>query len=255
MSRKKKQHISRLGRSSRDELISQSFYNPFEELDQQLRLHLRRRSAERAAPRPEEVKAKPVEKLPDEDTLFRKAMADVTPLPQSRHERVAPPPPTSKTPRFWAQEELDAYTSLVDLVAGEGTFELTYSDEYVDGAVVGLSPKVLKKLRNGDLSYQDYVDLHGHNLDQAYDVVVNFLQQSFTRGHRCVLLIPGRGLNSHERKPVLKKNLVNWLTHAPLKRIVLAFASARSYDGGVGALYVLMRKRAGKSRFITPIPE
>ncbi|MDR3566801.1 MAG: Smr/MutS family protein [Syntrophobacteraceae bacterium] len=51
---------------------------------------------------------------------------------------------------------------------------------------------------------------------------------------------------------MLKKSVVTWFMRAPLKRVVLAFASARSYDGGWGAFYVLLRKNADKAPPVTP---
>jgi DNA-nicking Smr family endonuclease len=50
----------------------------------------------------------------------------------------------------------------------------------------------------------------------------------------------------------LKEGLVRWFMQAPLKRLVLAFASARSYDGGAGAFYVLLRRNKEKSDLVTP---
>lgn len=251
MPRKKKRTSVRTHRSSRNDAELQGFYNPFDGLDQHLRKSPNERAPKKLPPQPTAAPA--ARAAEDEDALFMAAMADVTPLAGRQAERVPPPSPAKQSPRFRMQEDEEVMLQLMQLVSGEGSFELSYSDEYVDGAVVGLSPKILKKLRNGDLSYQDYVDLHGFKRDQAYDVVLKFLHESFVRGLRCVLIISGRGLNSRERKPVLKENLVAWLTRAPLKHLVLAFASARSYDGGVGAFYVLMRKRPGKCSFVTPI--
>ncbi|MGV8075436.1 MAG: Smr/MutS family protein, partial [Syntrophobacteraceae bacterium] len=71
-------------------------------------------------------------------------------------------------------------------------------------------------------------------------------------GYRCVLVVPGRGLNSQDKQPVLKNGLIKWLTQTPLNRFVLAFASARSYDGGAGAFYVLLRRNPGKATFLVP---
>ncbi len=178
-------------------------------------------------------------------------MADVVPL---NHEPELIPAPRGRAvrPRFRSIEDEEVYSHLKRLVEGESDFELTYSDEYVDGAVVGLSPKVLKALRSGDYSYQDYVDLHGLNRAEAREAVVDFVSRSFVRKHRCVLIIPGRGLNSEDKQPVLKERLVVWLTQAPLKRMVLAFASARSYDGGAGAFYVLLRRHQKKGTFLVP---
>jgi len=245
--KKRKTTRSKHRPSSRD-LSLLGFYTPFKDLDQ----HLARNSPPAgASPQPEKPSAVVQQKV-GEDTIFFNAMADVAPLPRSQRERVPPSPPTKAPPRFLAQEEIEVYAHLVDLVTGDGPFELTYSDEYVDGAVVGLSPEILKKLRNGDFSYQDCLDLHGYNSSQARDLVTQFVRESFAHKLRCILIVCGRGLNSAGREPVLKQNLVTWLTRAPLKRIVLAFACARSRDGGAGAFYVLVRRNKGKAPFVCP---
>jgi DNA-nicking Smr family endonuclease len=40
----------------------------------------------------------------------------------------------------------------------------------------------------------------------------------------------------------LKEQMPVWLGKRALRQIVLAFATARPYDGGSGALYVLLRR-------------
>jgi DNA-nicking Smr family endonuclease len=47
---------------------------------------------------------------------------------------------------------------------------------------------------------------------------------------------------------VLKRRLIGWLSRSAWARYVLAFASARPCDGGVGALYVLLRRRRSTKR-------
>jgi len=163
--------------------------------------------------------------------------------------RIPPAPKSKSPPRFLAREELDVYTQLVDLVSGQASFELTYSDEYIDGALVGLSAGYTSKLRQGRRSAgRTGIDLHGYKRAEAREVVTAFLWESFARNLRCVLVISGRGLNSRDKQPILKKGLVSWLTRSPLKRLVLAFASARSQDGGAGAVYVLLRRNPGRGR-------
>lgn len=247
--RKKKMHPP-LSRSSRGKPSPHEFYTPFKGLDQHLTQisHTASRRDQPPSRGPVSASASPQ----DEDQLFTEAMRDVVPLADAGKKRVPPPSPTKRAPRFLAQEEQEVFTHLVDLVSGGGEFELTYSDEYVDGAIVGLSPKILKKLRRGEFSYQDYIDLHGLTRDQARDEVIRFVQESFARKSRCILVVSGRGLNSRDKQPVLKKGLVNWLTRSPLKRLILAFASARTYDGGAGAFYVLLRRNEGKAPFVTP---
>ncbi len=232
------------------------FYTPFQELDQLFRRafssqpkHLANRDPflEKNVVYPHRIKDKG-----DEDSIFQTAMADVSPLPAGHCEKVPLQPCEKKYPRFFAREEIEAYAQLVDLVAGDGPFELSSSDEYIDGAVLGISPEVLKKLREGYFSYLDYLDLHGLNRQQAREEVRDFIMECFAVGRRCVLIIAGRGLNSKDKEPVLKNNLPAWLTRAPLKRVVLAFASARPYDGGWGAFYVLLRKNESKAPVVTP---
>lgn len=248
MAERKKEIVLSAHRLSKPKSYAQAFYTPFKGLDQHLtqapqKVSLSSGACYRAAvpERPEEA-----------ERIFREAMSDVIPLADTRQERVPSLPPMKVPPRFLEKEELEVYARLVDLVTGEGPFELSYSDEYMDGAIVGLSPEILKKLRKGDFSYQEYTDLHGLNRKEARDAVIRFVRQSFARKLRCVLIVSGRGLNSEGKEPVLKQYLTKWLTHAPLKRLVLAFASARSYDGGAGAFYVLLRKNEEKAPFISP---
>jgi len=178
----------------------------------------------------------------EDERLFREAMAGV-----DRMERPAPRPrppgPLAKPCRRPStEEELEAYTQLVDLVSGEGTFDIQYTDEYMEGAVVGIDPDLLPKLREGEFSYQAHLDLHGMSAEEARLAVDRFIVASMLRGLRCVLVIHGRGLNSRDQIPVLKQHLSSWLNRGRLKRLVLAFATARPCDGGAGALYVLLRK-------------
>ena len=71
------------------------------------------------------------------------------------------------------------------------------------------------------------------------------LEEIFAAGHRALLVVHGRGLNSKDNAPVLKERLKSWLARGQIGRIVLAFSSARPVDGGTGALYVLLRRRRG----------
>ncbi len=256
MNRRKGEGPNEMRRSSRHTPPFE-FYTPFRELDQLFARTFStggKHRVEKVEPFSEKAWSPPavIGAQADDDSLFRAAMAGVTPLPGGSRKKVPRRPAGRDYPRFLAREQIEAYTELVDLVAGEGPFELSYSDEYVDGAVLGISPEVLKKLREGYFSYQDYLDLHGLNRLQARSAVREFIMECFAAQRRCILIIAGRGLNSKDKEPVLKNNLPIWLARAPLKRTILAFASARSYDGGWGAFYVLLRKNEGKAPLIMP---
>jgi DNA-nicking Smr family endonuclease len=121
--------------------------------------------------------------------------------------------------------------------------DFTPSDEYMEGSVKGLHHRILKRLKKGQIPVQDHIDLHGLTRQEAEVEVKDFLLRSHRIGLRCVLVVHGRGLNSPDSFPILKENMPLWLNRGPLKRIVLAFATARPYDGGTGAVYVLLRRR------------
>jgi DNA-nicking Smr family endonuclease len=194
----------------------------------------------------------------DESDFFR-AMNGVVPMDREkskgREVRPASPPPSPPSP---ANEEQKALAALHDLVAGRVEFTLEYSDEYVQGFVTDLDPKIYRQLRAGQFSPEAHLDLHGLNADQAILALLPFVREHYLAGKRCLLVIPGRGANSPGGVAVLKEELKSWLTRDPLRRVVLAFATAQPRHGGAGALYVLLRKfkkTKGKVRFAKDWPD
>ncbi|MEA4855332.1 MAG: Smr/MutS family protein [Solidesulfovibrio sp.] len=194
-----------------------------------------------------------------DETAFFRAMSGVDPMDREktkgRDVHPAAPPPTPPTP---ADEEQKALAALQDLVSGKVEFTLEYSDEYVQGFVTDLDPKVYRQLRAGQFSPEAHFDLHGLNADQAQLSLLHFVREHYLAGKRCLLVIPGRGANSPGGIPVLKEELKSWLTRDPLKRVVLAFSTAQPRHGGAGALYVLLRKfkkTKGKVRFEKDWPD
>lgn len=121
-------------------------------------------------------------------------------------------------------------------------FDLADTDEFIEGCVRGLDPRVLKRLRKGDYAVQGNLDLHGMRRDEAKPALLAYLHKSRVEGKRCVLLVHGRGLHSKDQVPVLKESVRRWLSSERFAESVLAFATARSHDGGAGALYLLLRK-------------
>ncbi|QLA15889.1 Smr/MutS family protein [Desulfolutivibrio sulfoxidireducens] len=177
-----------------------------------------------------------------EEHLFNRAMAGVRPMDgAARGREVAPKAaPETRTPP--ADTDALGRNALLDLVAGTVEFELSFSDEYMQGFVKDIDQKVFRQLRAGQFSPEAHLDLHGQNADQAQLTLLHFVREHYMAGKRCLLVIPGRGANSPGGLPVLKEELKTWLTRDPLKRVILAFATAQPRHGGAGALYVLLRK-------------
>ena len=195
---------------------------------------------EETPPEPEPQPLPPVE---DDEDLFRAAMAEVD-RPnwrnkgRVRHRNL----PRDFKSRFYS-EDLEVLATLEDLVSGGAPFHLVDTDEYLEGNVRGMHPIILEKLRRGRFSIQAYLDLHGLTLREASESVREFVIESMGLGYRCILLIHGRGLNSKDQIPVLKKNLETMLLKGPVRKHILAFTSALPVDGGAGASYVLLRAR------------
>jgi DNA-nicking Smr family endonuclease len=176
---------------------------------------------------------------PDDATIFAHAMTGVVRLGCGVLRVDAPAPSVRRSP---VNDEDEALIALVGLVSGTTEFDISDTREYVEGTVVGLDPRIVRRLRRGEFAWQAHIDLHGMTAAEARIEVERFLLEAVRTGLRCVLVVHGRGLNSKDQVPVLKERLKSWLSRGRIGRVVLAFTSARPQDGGVGALYVLLRR-------------
>ncbi len=183
----------------------------------------------------------PVDQGHDDAVHFLEAMSDVNPLLADGRERIPVQGRNMSPSHTPPDEEKEVMTHLRDLVSGSVEMDILFSDEYIEGSVGGVGKNIMRRLRKGQVPVQDYIDLHGLIRKDAERRVREFLINSHGRGLRCVLIVHGRGLNSPDNIPVLKERLPVWLNRGPARKIVLAFATARPYDGGTGAIYVLLR--------------
>ena len=169
---------------------------------------------------------------------FLREMQGVKPLDNKEYipvRRKAQPPPLR-------DDDMEALAELADLVDGRAYFDITNSDEFIEGIAHGLDRRLLKRLRRGNYSVQSFIDLHGRTRQEARQALPQFIAEARRQQQRCVLIVHGRGLNSKDQIPVLKESLKVWLTRGSMARAVLAFCTARPSDGGAGAVYVLLRK-------------
>lgn len=177
------------------------------------------------------------EEAPNE---FLRAMDGVRPLQKAGREV----PPAASAPAL----KYVAANVLQDIIDGKVEFELTFTDEYMEGYVVGVDPIIIGKLRQGGYSPEGNLDLHGLNSQEAFEALRTFIKSAWYRGSRCLLVVPGRGKNSPNGHAILRDKLKLWFTQDPFKRVILAFCTARPHDGGPGAVYVLLRKFKKKGR-------
>jgi len=176
-----------------------------------------------------------------EKELFQEAMKGVRPLKKDHLHLPSPYRGVSAAPGLPpAEEDIRPY---LDALVREGKgFILDQTPEYVEGTGKDIPREFAQRLHRGDFSIQAYLDLHGLGVVQARQAFEDFLKQCLVGGKGAVLIIHGRGISS-PKEPVLKNKVREWLTRTRWRKWVIAFASARSFDGGTGATYVLLRPR------------
>ena len=169
-----------------------------------------------------------------EDEEFLAAMRSATPLGGKGRKVALKPKPA--TPMRDHGDDLEEY------LAKKLEFAVSSRDEYLDGHVVGLDELIINRLKEGQFSPEAHIDLHGLNVDQAFEAIKEFIRQAWYKDLRTVLLVPGRGLNSPNGQGILRQKIQIWLTKEPFKRLILAFCTAKPHDGGPGSIYVLLRR-------------
>ncbi|MFZ6006914.1 MAG: Smr/MutS family protein, partial [Nitrospirota bacterium] len=123
---------------------------------------------------------------------------------------------------------------------GKKPIALSDTQEYVEWINPDYSAEIVRKLHEGRFSVQDFLDLHGFTVEEAEAETERFLKNSLKKGFRCVKIIHGRGLRS-PKGPVLKEVIAQWLS-SRYRKHVMAFVTARQCDGGLGAIYVMLKK-------------
>jgi DNA-nicking Smr family endonuclease len=172
-----------------------------------------------------------------DEELFLESVEGVTPLGDA-----GGPPAAEPRPARLPDEEGEWRSFARDLLEGNVRFDITWSDEFVEGRTGDVSEETMQELRRGAYAWQDHLDLHGMTRQEARESVDAFIERARRRSMRCVLIVHGRGKGSEGGLPVLKEKLVAWLARrGGLGSKVLAFTSARPCDGGTGAMYVLLR--------------
>ena len=108
------------------------------------------------------------------------------------------------------------------------------------GERAGIDGRTQRRLFRGDVPVDRRLDLHGLTTARAESRLAQFIEMAARDGCRCVLVITGKGAG------ILRGHVPDWLKRQPLSPHILALAEARPYDGGSGALYVLLRRKRSR---------
>lgn len=174
----------------------------------------------------------------NEEQSFLDAMQGVS---RHKHDKADTKPTTSKNQLntlYRRQAATLEEEKVIDGLSDEAV-NLVESSEELLFANPGVQLRVLKKLKQGHIPWEQGLDLHGYTIDQARDQLSRFVFDARRNKCRCIIVIHGKAHSSGSDQAMIKSYVNEWL-----KRLtgVLAFCSAQAKDGGTGALYVLLKR-------------
>jgi len=168
----------------------------------------------------------------DDNNLFNQAMQGVNALTSDKANLKA----NLKTkPAGIKKRPAETEKNIADTLSDEF---INDCEEFLEFMRPGIQKSYLKQIRNGKVTVEDNLDLHGYRRDDARKLLLNFLDHAQQQSFKLVRIVHGKGYNSSDNQPVLKAMVNKWLQSIPE---VLAFVSAVPRDGGTGAVYVLLK--------------
>jgi DNA-nicking Smr family endonuclease len=179
----------------------------------------------------------------DADRLFEHAMDGVRRANWRRDRAPASSPPPVVSEDTGADTGAEDGRLFQEALDRESAPPILDHPEYIEGWVGLAGRRFLPNLRSGVYSIQGGIDLHGLSRVEAREAVEDFIAGMSRERSCCVKIVHGRGINSPSDKAILKEHLQRWLATRRMSRYVVAYASAPYTDGGVGAVYVLLRHR------------
>lgn len=101
-----------------------------------------------------------------------------------------------------------------------------------------------RRLGRGLVSPDSMLDLHGHNLATAYDLLDRRLEQAIDSGARLMLLVTGKppGAGGAAKRGAIRAAVGDWLHASRHSGRIAAVRNAHPRHGGTGALYIIFRR-------------
>jgi len=101
--------------------------------------------------------------------------------------------------------------------------------------------KRIKQVKQGKLTPDASLDLHGLQRTEVVDKLQNFFQNARHHGWQTLLVITGKGLHSEDGEPVLRNEVERYLSAEGGKQLVEWSRAPKQY-GGSGALILFLPK-------------
>jgi len=166
----------------------------------------------------------------DEHDLWRRAVRDVAPFQRPGADIMGPAAPAAK------KTPLPPRRAAGPGPQGRGT---SSSDAFAAG-----DPRLDRHAGRGRLPIDATFDLHGHNQASARAALYGFLLEARHRGHRCVLVITGKGardVGGRQTGGVLRASLRDWLKEDAFRQHIVRASAAHQRHGGGGAFYLFLK--------------
>ena len=96
------------------------------------------------------------------------------------------------------------------------------------------------------------LDLHGKSLQEANQIIENFIKKSFEDRVKKLIIVTGKGLHSKNDKDpyvskdlgILKYSIPDYLSNnLELMKMISNISEASIKDGGSGAFYIFLKKK------------
>lgn len=123
----------------------------------------------------------------------------------------------------------------------------------------GIDGATAARLKRGKVEPDATLDLHGLTQGQAHARLVSFVRRAHEHGHRCILVVTGKGAPRSARETaagfvmpersnagVLRVMVPRWLEEDALRAVVVGVQGAHQRHGGAGAIYVYLRRQRGR---------
>lgn len=110
-----------------------------------------------------------------------------------------------------------------------------------------LEKRLRQRITRGQVEIDSAIDLHGLTQPEAHAALIGFLRARAAGGARLVLVVTGKGrprlASGTSETGILRRAVPQWLRADELRGLVMGFEEAGVPHGGMGALYVRLRRR------------
>ncbi len=103
-----------------------------------------------------------------------------------------------------------------------------------------------RRLRQGQVAPERWIDLHGHTLASAHAALDHALERALLDDVRLLLVVTGRAPRPDDRQPrrgLIRAAIGDWLVASRHAGRIAGVRNAHPRHGGAGALYIVLRRR------------